>query len=492
MVEPLGTTLGALGLVGLLTVCLDCFDFARTGHLLGKDFVLLQGQFSGLRIRLFAWSKACGFMDPGGYDHRLDHSIWRHHIQTQLNCISLLFLDAAKLIKRYDLEERYHQQAHSPDSPNAQFIEEGLRDFLRRMKMTKRRNGLTGGFLWALKDKKDFTELLQRSKECIEALELVTKNLDLFERQRHAISLEISSISDVATLESVIAAGSDGDALTDAASQRLLEIRDLSETSSHTATFYTAQSNLVLSPDLADSIEQERIYENVADPHLDQHVRIMDEMLKKRPECPGVPLIFGERDLMWGKELKSLQFADAEKLAELQKEQNAPSSNSRMRKWILTRARRALEEQGPWAVALVEDRLDVARVTFEGPPGSPYEKGVFHMLFQFHPDFPFRPPIVRMLTRVYHPNIDVRGKICLDILGDQWSPAYCSFSYLAVAICSVLTVPTLEDPLVPEIAALYVQDPEQYARNARLYTKTYATLGQDISEERLRHEVMEV
>ncbi|KAL0744131.1 hypothetical protein Bca4012_085644 [Brassica carinata] len=63
------------------------------------------------------------------------------------------------------------------------------------------------------------------------------------------------------------------------------------------------------------------------------------------------------------------------------------------------------------------------QATIMGPPDSPYAGGVFLVSIHFPPDYPFKPPKVSFKTRVYHPNINSNGSICLDILKEQWSPA---------------------------------------------------------------------
>lgn len=54
---------------------------------------------------------------------------------------------------------------------------------------------------------------------------------------------------------------------------------------------------------------------------------------------------------------------------------------------------------------------------------SPYTGGVFFLSITFPTDYPFKPPKVSFTTKIYHPNINANGSICLDILRDQWSPA---------------------------------------------------------------------
>ncbi|CAN1158462.1 Ubiquitin-conjugating enzyme E2 28 [Linum perenne] len=63
------------------------------------------------------------------------------------------------------------------------------------------------------------------------------------------------------------------------------------------------------------------------------------------------------------------------------------------------------------------------QATIMGPPDSPYSGGVFLVTIHFPPDYPFKPPKVAFRTKVFHPNINSNGSICLDILKEQWSPA---------------------------------------------------------------------
>ncbi|KAM7102281.1 ubiquitin-conjugating enzyme E2 D1 isoform 4-T4 [Ciconia maguari] len=94
----------------------------------------------------------------------------------------------------------------------------------------------------------------------------------------------------------------------------------------------------------------------------------------------------------------------------------------------------------------VGDDLFHWQATIMGPPDSAYQGGVFFLTVHFPTDYPFKPPKIAFTTKIYHPNINSNGSICLDILRSQWSPA--------------LTV-SKDDPLVPDIAQIYKSDKEK-------------------------------
>ncbi|KAJ3264346.1 Ubiquitin-conjugating enzyme E2 4 [Chytriomyces hyalinus] len=109
---------------------------------------------------------------------------------------------------------------------------------------------------------------------------------------------------------------------------------------------------------------------------------------------------------------------------------------------------------------------------FHWQSDSPYSGGVFFLSIHFPTDYPFKPPKINFTTRIYHPNINSNGSICLDILKDQWSPAL-TISKVLLSICSMLTDPNPDDPLVPEIAHLYKTDRASKAQS-------FVHLGDDL------------
>ena len=122
----------------------------------------------------------------------------------------------------------------------------------------------------------------------------------------------------------------------------------------------------------------------------------------------------------------------------------------------------------------VGDDLFSWQATILGPSDSPYQGGVFFLAIKFPSEYPFKPPKIAFTTKIYHPNINSAGGICLDILKDQWSPAL-TISKVLLSICSLLTDPNPDDPLVPEIAHKYKSNRAEYEKIATEWTRKYAT-----------------
>jgi ubiquitin-conjugating enzyme E2 N len=68
-----------------------------------------------------------------------------------------------------------------------------------------------------------------------------------------------------------------------------------------------------------------------------------------------------------------------------------------------------------------DDNLRYFDVTIDGPSQTPYEGGRFQLELYLPEDYPMEAPKIRFLTKIYHPNIDRLGRICLDVLKGKWT-----------------------------------------------------------------------
>ncbi|KHJ34968.1 putative ubiquitin conjugating enzyme [Erysiphe necator] len=105
--------------------------------------------------------------------------------------------------------------------------------------------------------------------------------------------------------------------------------------------------------------------------------------------------------------------------------------------------------------------------SFTGPPDTPYEGGTYIVDIKIPNEYPFRPPHMRFITKIWHPNISSQtGAICLDTLGSAWSPVLTIKSAL-LSLQSLLSTPEPKDPQDAEVAKMLMNHPEQFVRVAR-------------------------
>lgn len=113
------------------------------------------------------------------------------------------------------------------------------------------------------------------------------------------------------------------------------------------------------------------------------------------------------------------------------------------------------------------------KATIIGADDTPYKGGIFDLEIQTPPNYPFKPPKVRFLTKIFHPNINSSGDICLDILKHNWSPAL-TLDKVLLSIQMLLQCPNPDDPLDASAAQLYKCDRPKYDNTVRQYVEKYA------------------
>jgi ubiquitin-conjugating enzyme E2 D/E len=135
------------------------------------------------------------------------------------------------------------------------------------------------------------------------------------------------------------------------------------------------------------------------------------------------------------------------------------------------------------SIDVIDQSLDHWEARIQGPVDTPYENGVFVLNINIAKidrteTYPIAPPKITFKTKVFHPNINSRGEICLSILDDKYSPVFCLESIL-ISIVSLLSHPNADDCLVPEAGFLYKTNRTEFDRIAREWTRQYAMVAGD-------------
>jgi len=125
-------------------------------------------------------------------------------------------------------------------------------------------------------------------------------------------------------------------------------------------------------------------------------------------------------------------------------------------------------------VDMVNDDNNHLKGTFKGPPDTPYEGGRYSVDIRIPNEYPFRPPVMKFETRIWHPNVSSQtGAICLDTLSSAWSPVLTIKSAL-ISLQSLLSSPEPKDPQDAEVASMYIRNHAEFEHVARNWAVKYA------------------
>lgn len=124
-----------------------------------------------------------------------------------------------------------------------------------------------------------------------------------------------------------------------------------------------------------------------------------------------------------------------------------------------------------------EDSLDCFEAKIQGGQDTPYEGGIFKLQINIPERYPFEPPQVKFVTKIYHPNIDTAGRICLDMLKSlpqgSWRPIQ-NISTVLQSIQLLLAEPNPDDGLMADISSEYKHNRPLFVQKAREWVQRYA------------------
>jgi len=101
-----------------------------------------------------------------------------------------------------------------------------------------------------------------------------------------------------------------------------------------------------------------------------------------------------------------------------------------------------------------------------GPSDTPFEDGTFRLVMHFEEAYPNKPPGVKFISQMFHPNVYGSGELCLDILQNRWSPTY-DVAAILTSVQSLLNDPNTSSPANVEASNLYKDNRKEYTKRVR-------------------------
>ncbi|KAL4843132.1 hypothetical protein H8958_005066 [Nasalis larvatus] len=141
---------------------------------------------------------------------------------------------------------------------------------------------------------------------------------------------------------------------------------------------------------------------------------------------------------------------------------------------IIKETQRLLAEPVPGIKAeAYESNTHYFHVVIAGLRDSPFEGRTFKFELFLPEEYPMAAPKVRFMTKIYHPNVDKLGRICLGILKGKCSPALQIHTGL-LSIQALSNAPNPDDPLANYIEEQWKTNEARTIETARAGTRLSA------------------
>jgi len=104
------------------------------------------------------------------------------------------------------------------------------------------------------------------------------------------------------------------------------------------------------------------------------------------------------------------------------------------------------------------------------PDEGMYRGGAFQFSFVINTNYPHEPPKVKCTQKIYHPNVDLEGNVCLNILREDWKPVL-NLNSVMVGLQYLFLEPNADDPLNKEAAEDLRKDRSTFLENVKTSLK---------------------